>query len=328
MRRREFISLMGSAVANWPLGASAQSTEQAKRVGLLLGLVEGDPEANARIVAFRKGLEETGWTEGRNVRIDYRFAGGDPGHIQAYAKELLALMPDVIVAHSTPVVAALKKETSLVPIVFVVVNDPVGQGLVASLAHPGSNITGFTFVDFEMIGKCLNLLKEIAPAVGRVGLMFDPDLAPYFRVYIKDIATLSTSLDIELFEAPVREASEIEAVIEKLGTRGGLIVGPDPFTVVNREVITKSVERYRLPAIYTLRQEVLEGALMSYGPDTADIFQRSASYVDRVLKGTKPRDLPVQAPTKFELVINMKTAKALGLDVPSTLAARADEVVE
>jgi putative tryptophan/tyrosine transport system substrate-binding protein len=328
MRRREFIGLMGSAVAGWPLEASAQPAEHIRRVGLLLGLTEDDPEASARIAAFRKGLEETGWTEGRNIRIDYRFAGGDPDRVRAYVRELVALAPDVIVAHSTPVVAALKQETSIIPIVFVVVNDPVGQGLVTSLARPGGNITGFTFVDFEMIGKCLGLLKEIAPAVSRVGLMFNPDLAPYFRVYIKDIATLPSSLAIELSEAPVREASEIEAIIAKLGPRGGLIVGPDPFTVVNREVITKSSERHRLPAIYTLRQEVLEGALMSYGPDAADIFQRSASYVDRVLKGAKPKDLPVQAPTKFELVINMRTAKAIGLNVPSTLSARADEVVE
>jgi putative tryptophan/tyrosine transport system substrate-binding protein len=328
MRRREFIGLMGSAAAGWPLGASAQPAEHMRRIGLLLGLTEDDPEANARITAFRHGLEETGWTEGRNVRIDYRFAGGDPGRVRAYVTELVALAPDVIVAHSTPVVAALKQETSTIPIIFVVVNDPVGQGLVTSLARPGGNITGFTFVDFEMIGKCLGLLKEIAPGVARVGLMFDPDLAPYFHVYLREIAALPSRLAIELSEAPVNEASEIEAIIAKLGPRGGLIVGPDPFTVVNREVITKSAERHRLPAIYTLRQEVLEGALMSYGPDTADIFQRSASYVDRVLRGANPKDLPVQAPTKFELVINMKTAKALGLDVPSTLSARADEVIE
>lgn len=328
MRRREFIGLLGSAAAGWPLRASAQQADQVRRIGLLLGLTEDDPEAKARITAFRQGLEETGWTEGRNIRIDYRFAGGDPERVRAYVAELVALAPDVIVAHSTPVVTALKQKTSTIPIVFVVVNDPVGQGLVTSLVRPGGNITGFTFVDFEMIGKCLGLLKEIAPSVTRAGLMFDPDLAPYFHVYLRDIGALPSRLAIELSEVPVRSASEIEAVITKLGPHGGLIVGPDPFTVVNREMITKSAERHRLPAIYTLRQEVLEGALMSYGPDTADIFQRSASYVDRVLRGATPKDLPVQAPTKFELVINLETAKALGLDVPSTLSARADEVIE
>jgi putative ABC transport system substrate-binding protein len=328
MRRREFIGLIGSAVAGWPLGAFAQQAEQVRRVGLLLGLTENDPEATARITAFRRGLQLAGWTEGQNIRIDYRFAGGNPERVRAYVAELVALAPDVIVAHSTPVVTALKQKTSTIPIVFVVVNDPVGQGLVTSLARPGGNITGFTFVDFEMIGKCLGLLKEIAPGVTRVGVMFDPDLAPYFHVYLREIGALPMRIAIELSAAPVRETSDIEASIAKLGPQGGLIVGPDPFTVVNRDVITKAAERHRLPAIYTLRQEVLEGGLMSYGPDTTDIFQRSASYVDRVLKGAKPKDLPVQAPTKFELVINMKTAKALGLDVPSTLSARADEVIE
>jgi putative ABC transport system substrate-binding protein len=240
----------------------------------------------------------------------------------------VAFAPDVIVAQSTPVVAALKRATSTIPIVFVVVNDPVGQGLVKSLARPGGNITGFSFVEFEMIGKCLGLLKEIAPGVTRASLMFDPDLAPYFSIYLRQIGTTPGRLAIEITEAPVRGTSEIEANIAKLGPGDGLIVGPDPFTVVNRGVIMRSAERHRLPAIFTLRQDAVEGALMSYGPDTADMFRRSASYVDRILKGGKPDELPVQAPTKFELVINLKTAKALGLDVPLQLQQRADEVIE
>jgi ABC-type uncharacterized transport system substrate-binding protein len=326
MRRREFLVAVGGAAATWPLGAVAQ--ERMRRAGFLLGLNENDPEAQARVAAFRAGLEAAGWIEGRNIRIDFRFAGGDPERVRDRVSELVALGPDVIVAHSTPVVAALKRATSTIPVIFVVVNDPVGQGLVGSLARPGGNITGFTFVDFELIGKCLGLLKEIAPGVTRAGLMFDPDLAPYFRVYLNEISASPVKLAVEVEAVPVHDASEIEAAIARLGPTGGLIVGPDPFTVVNREAIMKSAERHRLPAVYTLRQDVIEGGLMSYGPDAADIFRRSASYVDRILKGAKPDELPVQAPTKFELVINLKSAKTLGLDVPSTLSARADDVVE
>jgi putative tryptophan/tyrosine transport system substrate-binding protein len=327
MRRREFIGLIGGA-ATWPLKVVAQQPEHPRRIGFLLGLTENDPEARARITAFRQGLEATGWTEAHNILIDYRFAGGDSERVRAHVEELMASAPHVIVAHSTPVVAALKRATSTVPIVFVAVNDPVGQGFVKSLAHPGGNITGFSFVEFEMIGKCLGLLKEIAPGVTRANLIFDPDLAPYFSIYLRQIGAMPGRLAVELTEAPVRDTSEIEANIAKLGPGDGLIVAPDPFTVVNREVIMRSAERHRLPAIFTLRQEAVEGALMSYGPDTADIFRRSASYVDRILKGAKADELPVQAPTKFELVINMKTAKALGLDVPLSLQQRADEVIE
>jgi putative ABC transport system substrate-binding protein len=328
MRRREFIGLIGGAAANWPLGAVAQPAERVKRIGFLLSLTENDPEAQARIAAFRQGLETAGWAEARNVRIDYRFSGGDAGRVRDYVAELVASAPDVIVAHSSQAATAFKRATGTIPIVFVVVNDPIAVGLVASLPRPGGNATGFTFVDFEMIGKCLELLKDMAPRVTRAGLMFHPDLAPYFYGYLKEIGSGPARLAIELVAVPVRDASETEAVVAGLTPDGGLIVAPDPFTVVNREVIMRSAERYRLPAIFTLRQDVVEGALMSYGPDTADIFRRSASYVDRILKGAKPDELPVQAPTKFELVINLKTAKALGLDVPSTLSARADEVIE
>jgi putative tryptophan/tyrosine transport system substrate-binding protein len=327
MRRREFIGLAGAA-ASWPLGAIAQPAERFKRIGFLLSLTENDPEAHGRIAAFRQGLEAIGWIEGRNVGIDYRFAGGDAGRVRDHVAELVASAPDVIVAHSSQAATAFKQATGTIPIIFVAVNDPVGQGLVAGLAHPGGNVTGFTFVDFEMIGKCLELLKDIAPGVSRVGLMFHPDLAPYFHIYLKEIGSGPARLAVELAAVPVRDGSEIEAVIAKYGPGGGLIVAPDPFTVVNRELVMRSVERHRLPAIYTLRQDVVEGGLMSYGPDASDIFRRTASYVDRILKGSRPDELPVQAPTKFELVINLKTAKSLGLDVPSTLSARADEVIE
>jgi putative ABC transport system substrate-binding protein len=282
-----------------PLGALAQQAERVRRVGFLLGLTENDPEALARVTAFRQGLATAGWMDGQNVRIDYRFAGGDAERVRAYVAALVASTPDVIAAHSSPVVAALKQATSTIPIVFVAVNDPVGQGLVASLAHPSGNITGFTFVDFEMIGKCVGLLKEITPRVSRASLMFSPDLAPYFQIYLKEVKAGPTRLPIDVDVAPVRDATEIEAAIADPTPGGGLIVAPDPFTVVNHRVIMKSVARHRLPAIFTLRQDVVEGALMSYGPDTADMFQRWAGYVDRILTGAKPEELSVQAPTKL-----------------------------
>jgi len=329
MKRREFITLIcGAAV--WPLAAHGQQKEHVRRIGFVLGIAENDPEGHARITAFRQGLEALGWTEARNIRVDYRFAGGDPERVRAYVAELVASAPDLIVGHSTPVVAALKQATSTIPIVFAVVNDPVGQGLIASLAHPGGNITGFTFVDFGMIGKWLELLKEIAPRVARTGLMFDPDLAPYFHDYLRNLGAVPARLAVEITAAPVHDASEIEAAIARLGhvPDGSLIVAPDPFTVVNREVIMRSANLHRLPTVCALRQAAAEGMLMSYGPDASDIFRRSASYVDRILKGAKPAGLPVQQPTKFELVINLKTARALGLDVPLHLQQLADEVIE
>jgi ABC-type uncharacterized transport system substrate-binding protein len=329
-RRDVIIGLLGGMAVAWPLGGRAQQAGHVRRIGFLLGLTESDPEGHARIVAFRQGLETLGWAEGRNVRIDYRFAGGDPERVRAHVAELVASAPDLLVAHTAPVVAALKQATSTIPIIFVLVNDPMGQGFIASLAHPGGNITGFTFVDFEMIGKWLELLKEIAPGVIRAGLMFNPDLAPNFHVYLSEFRAVPTSLAVEITAVPVHDAAEIEAAIARLGRTpdGGLIVAPDPFTVVNRNVIMRSAESHRLPTVCALRQAAAEGMLVSYGPDPSDIFQRSASYVDRILKGAKPADLPVQAPTKFELAINLKTAKALGLTVSPTLLARADEVIE
>jgi len=326
MRRREFVAGIGAAVA-LP-AAFAQRPESPRRIGFLLGLSEGDPEAHARVEAFRAGLAAAGWTDPGNVRIDYRFTGGDFDRIGAYVTELMALGPDVIVAHSTPIVAALKAATSTIPILFVAVNDPVGQGFVASLAHPGGNITGFSFVDFEMIGKCLGLLKEVAPGITSASLLFDPDLAPYFQIYVRELQANRASLPVDILAAPVRGAAEVEQAVSRLGTGGSLIVAPDPFTVVNRDAIMMSVARHGLPAIFTLRQDAVEGALMSYGPDAADMFKRSAVYVDRILKGAKTVELPVQAPIKFTLVINLKTAKTMGISVSPSLLARADEVIE
>jgi putative tryptophan/tyrosine transport system substrate-binding protein len=328
-RRREFISLLGGATA-WPLAARAQQGERIRRIGFLQGLAESDPEAQARTAAFRRELEALGWTEGRNIRIDYRFAGGSASRVQAYAAELVNSAPDLIVAHSSPVVAALKQATSTIPIVIAVVNDPLGQGFVTSLARPGGNITGFAFVEFIMVGKWLELLKELAPGVKRVALMFNPQTAPYYPVFLREFAANAAPLAAALSATPVRDRAEIEAAVSAFAREpaGGLITAGDPFINTQRDLIMSLAERHRLPTLFSFRQHAKDGGLMSYGPDSVDIVRRSASYVDRILRGEKPADLPVQAPTKYELAINLKTAKALGLTVPPTLLARADEVIE
>jgi putative tryptophan/tyrosine transport system substrate-binding protein len=330
MRRREFIMLLGSAAAAWPFAARAQQPDRMRRIGFLQGLAESDPEAQARTEAFRQGLDTLGWTEGRNIRIDYRFAGGDSTRVQAYTTELVNSAPELIVAHSSPVIAALKQATRTIPIIFAIVNDPLSQGFVVSLAHPGGNITGFAFVELPMVGKWLEMLKEMAPGVRRVALIFNPQTAPYYPIYLRELGAVPATLAAELAAAPVRDEAEVEAAISALAREpaGGLIAAADPFTVAHRALIMRLAQHHRLPAVYSLRQLVAEGGLMSYGPDSVDIVRRSASYVDRILKGEKPADLPVQQPTKFELAINLKTAKALGLDVPPMLLARADEVIE
>ena len=329
MKRRAFISLLGGAGAAWPLVERAQQPERMRRIVFLHALAENDPEVQARVVAFRQGLEALGWTE-RNIQIEHRFAAGDFARIQAYTAEIVNSAPDLIAASSTPAIAALKQATRSIPIVFAVVNDPVGQGFVANMARPGGNITGFTFVDFSLIGKWLELLKEIAPSVRRVALVFNPQTAPYYPVYLRELGVAASSLAAEVLETPVRDEAEIEGVATALAREpgGGLIVTPEPFINTHRGVVMGSAERHRLPAIYGFRQYVTEGALMSYGPDTVDIYRHSASYVDRILRGEKPADLPVQAPTKYELVINLKTAKTLGLTVPLIMQMTADEVIE
>jgi putative tryptophan/tyrosine transport system substrate-binding protein len=328
--RREFITLVGGAVSAWSFAARAQQGERQRRIAFLHPYAENDPEVRARVVAFRQGLEALGWIENRNIRIEHLYSGGDLDKIQAYAKELVRAAPDVIAGSGTPITAALKQATDTVPIVFNVVNDPVGQGFVATMSHPGGNLTGFTFIDFPLIGKWLQMLKEIAPNVRRITLMFNPDTAPFYPVFLREFGAAPTSLAVELSASAVHNEAEIEAAILALAREpgAGLIAAPDAFINTRRHLIMALVDRHRLPAIYGFRQFVTEGALLSYGPDTSDIVRRSTSYIDRILKGEKVAVLPVQAPSKYDLVINLKTAKALGLDVPPTLLARADEVIE
>jgi ABC-type uncharacterized transport system substrate-binding protein len=329
MKRRKFI--VGAAGLICPLSALGQQSNPVRRIAVFIGATkENDPEAVARITALREGLEALGWTEGRNLQIEYRFGGGDPARIQSYAAELVNSAPDLIVANSSPVVAALKQATRTIPIVFAVINDPVAQGFIPNLAQPGGNITGFTLIDFPMLGKWLEMLKEMAPNIDRAGLVFNPDTAPYYSVYLRDFNALPKSLVVELLALPVHSEMEIESALATLvrNPRAGLISAGDPFTVMHRALIIRLAERHRVPAIYQFRQFAAEGGLMSYGPDTHDIFRRSASYVDRILKGEKPGDLPAQAPTKFELVINLKTANVLGLTISPTLLARANEVID
>jgi putative tryptophan/tyrosine transport system substrate-binding protein len=328
IRRREFIAgLSGTAV--WPLAARAQQPDRMRRVGFLHALAENDPEAQARVAVLREGLARLGWTE-RNVRIEQRFAEGDSDQMQAYAGELVGSAPDVIVASSTPALAALKQATRAIPIIFCVVSDPAGQGFIASLARPGGNITGFSFVDFPMLGKWVETLKEIAPSVKRITLVFNPQTAPYYPIFLHDFGQAASTLGGELSAAPVHDEAEIEAAVSASAREpdGGLIAAPDPFINSHRALIVGLAERHRLPAIYGFQHFVKEGGLISYGPDTVDIVRRSASYVDRVLKGEPPGELPVQAPAKYELLINLKTAKTLGLTVPTALRVRANEVIE
>ncbi len=327
--RRKFLATLGGTAAAWPLVARAQQAERVRRIGLLMASAD-DREGQARVMPLKEGLKELGWTDGRNIQIETRFGGGDAGRIRAHAAELVALAPDVLVGHATPGTRALRQATSSIPIVMVAVNDPVEQGFVSSLAHPGGNITGFALINFQMVGKWLEMLKEAAPGVSRVALMFNPDTSPHYYVYLRSFEAEPRSIAVEVTAAPVRNTAEIEEAIAKLGREpgGGLIVAPDAFTIVHQHLFIRLAQQHRVPAVYFLRTSVAQGALMSYGPDIYDNFRRSASYVDRTLKGAKPADLPIQQPTKFELAINLKTAKALGLQIPDKLLALADEVIE
>src|SRR5215813_11199298 len=316
LKRREFITLLGGAAAR-PLAARAQQGERFRRIGLLMGLAD-DREGQTRVTALKQGLQELGWTDGRNIQIETRFGEADAGRIRAHAAELTALEPDVIVANTTPVIRAVRQATSSIPIVMVGVNDPVEQGFVSSLAHPGGNITGFALVDFQMVGKWLEMLKEAAPSVARAALMFSPDTSPHYYIYLRSFEAMPRSIAVEVTAAPVRNTAEVEKTIAKLGRDpgGGLIVAPDAFTVVHHQLLIRLAQQHRLPAVYMYRTYVAEGALMSYGPDPYDNFRRSASYVDRILKGAKPADLPVQQPARFELVINLQAAKVIDHEVP------------
>ena len=329
MKRREFIAGLGSAAA-WPLATHAQQGERVRRIGMLIGLAADDTETKTRLAAFRQGMQQHGWNEGRNLQVDYRWAGPDAERIKAHATELAATLPDLIVAITSPSVAALQRATSTVPIVFAGIGDPVGQGFVASLAQPGGNITGFTGLEFSLGGKWVELLKQIAPSVTRAAYLFHPEVGPYYARWLKSVEAAAAALGVEPTSAPVRAAADIERAVETFAgaSKGGLIVQPDAFTVTNRGLIIGLAARYRLPAVYTYAYEAAEGGLVSYGPDVPDQFHRSAAYVDRILRGAKPADLPVQQPLKYQLLVNLKTAKALGLTIPETLLATADEVIE
>jgi putative ABC transport system substrate-binding protein len=329
MNRRAFITLLGGAALVCPLAARAQQVERVRRIGLLMGVAD-DREGQARVTGLKQGLQELGWTDGGNIQIETRFGEADAGRIRAHAAELTALGPAVIVANTTPVIRAVRQATSAIPIVMVGVNDPVEQGFVSSLAHPGGNITGFALVDFQMVGKWLEMLKEAAPSVSRAVLMFNPDMSPQYYLYLRSFEAMPRAIAAEVTASPVRDTGEVEAAMTKLGRDpgSGLIVPADAFTVVHHQLFIRLTRQHRLPAIYAFRTYVALGALMSYGPDPYDLCRRSASYVDRVLKGEKPADLPVQQPVKFELAINLKTAKALGLQISDKLLALADEVIE
>ena len=328
MKRRAFITLLGGAAAAWPLAARAQS-ERMRRIGVLTPFAADDSESMTRIAAFLQGLGELGWAVGRNVRIDYRWSAGDPDLTRKAATELVALAPDVILATGTPVTAALQQASLSVPIVFAQVPDPVANGFVASLARTGGNTTGFTTYDYAGSAKWVEVLKEIAPGVTRAAVLRDPTIASGIG-QLGAVLAVAPSLGIEMSPIGVRDASEIEGAVTAFAREpnGGLIVLASPLSIVQRKLIIALAARHRLPAVYGLRFFVVDGGLISYGPDSVEPYRRAAGYVDRILKGEKPADLPVQAPTKYDLVINLKTAKALGLIVPDNLLARADGVIE
>jgi ABC-type uncharacterized transport system substrate-binding protein len=329
MKRREFITLVGGAAAAWPLAARAQQPERMRRVGVLMPFAENDSEAQSNLTAFRQAFQMLGWIDGRNVRIDYRWGGADAQRIRAYAIELVGLKPDVILASTPLALQPLQQETRSIPIAFTQITDPVGSGFVASLAHPDGNITGFTTAEFSMYGKSLEVLKEIAPHVTRVAVILNPEQIPQTSMW-HAIEAAAPSFKVQLKAAHVHDSAEIERAIDMFAreSNGGLIVLPNVPTIAHRELIITLAARNRLPAIYSDRHFVSGGGLIAYGNDRADQYRQAALYVDRILRGEKPSNLPVQQPTKFELVINLKTARALSLEVPSTLLARADEVIE
>ena len=329
MNRREFIARIGGAAVAWPFAAHAQQPERMRRLGILLPSAENDPEAQRRVTAFIKGLRELGWIVGTNIKIDYRWAGADIVRIRGIAVELVKLNPDVILAETALTVAPLQQITSTIPIVFVQLSDPVRSGFVASLARPGGNITGFTPAEFSMSGKMLEVLKEVAPQVSRVGVIYHPVQVPQVGMW-HAIETAAPSLGVHVSAANADNSDEITHIIEDFSREpgGGMIVLPSPVTIANSGLIIALMARYRLPAAYTYPNFVRDGGLVSYGVDPVVQYRRAASYVDQVLKGTKPADLPIQQPTQFDLAVNLKTAKALGLAILESFLLRADEVIE
>jgi putative tryptophan/tyrosine transport system substrate-binding protein len=331
MKRREVIKLIGGAAGFWPLIARAQQRDEVRRIGVAVNVAADDPESLISVAAFKQAMQQLGWSEGHNLQIDVRGAGGDPEKIEAIAKELVALKPHLILCRSTPLTAALLRQTRTIPIVFTVVSDPVGEHFVESLARPGGNATGFTNVESSLTGKWLELLKEVAPRLTRIAFIFNPKMAPGGgSYYTRLIEAAAPSFAVTPTIAPVQGAADIERAIAEFvrEPNGGLVVLPDAATLINRKLIVALADRHRVPAIYAFRIIVTEGGLMSYGIDVVDQFRQAAGYVDRILKGAKPAELPVQLPAKFVMSINLKTAKTLGLDVPLLLQQRADEVVE
>ena len=332
MRRREFIALLSGVAIAWPLDARGEQPKGMRRIGMIVPYPENDPQSKARIAAFRTAFQQLGWQEGRNITIDYRWDASNIERIRAHAAELVSVSEnlDVIVANSTPVVNALLQHTRSIPIVFVSVLDPIGQHVVASFARPGGNVTGFTNVEPELGGKLLEMLSEVAPSTIRVAPIYHPEIGPSTELFMPSIAQTAALHGIKVIPSPVRSPTEIESALTALGQEpgGGVIVMLDTFVTAHRKLIMSLTERHRLPAIWPVPFFAKEGALIASGADIVDLYRRAAPYVDRILKGAKPADLPVQAPTKFELVINLKTAKMLGLQVPAKLIAIADEVIE
>ena len=325
MKRRTFITLFAS-VAVWPLATRAQQApKRMLRVGALIGFAEHDPATQRRVAAFLKGLADLGWTVDRNIAIDFRYGAGDADKNRAFAKELVSLNPDVIFVNSTSATAAVQRETKIIPVVFATVSDPVGSGFVASLARPGGNITGFVNVEASIAGKWLALLKEVAPGIKRAALMYNPTTATYFEYYLKPFEAAAEAFDMKSISIMVRSAAEIEQAFATRNRDDGIVLMSDPFMTVNSALANEKALQFRIPVVSGVSQS---GSLISYAPDTVDLFRRSAAYVDSILRGASPADLPVQLPAKFELIINLKTAKALSLAVPQTVLAEADEVIE
>jgi len=330
MKRREFITLVGGAAASWPLAVHAQRSDRTARIGVLMGIGEGDPEAGPRVAALEQGFSELGWAKGRNLQLDYRWTAGDLDRAQRFAKEIVELKPDLIVVHSTPAVKALRQLTTTIPMVFVLIADPIGSGFVQNLSHPGGNITGFMNVDSPMTSKWLELIVEIAPKTTQVALIYNPNTASFYKDFLRTFDAAAPKFKVRGIATPVTDAAGIERAMKDLGQLPdtALFVLPDVFVQVHRALIIKLAEQYRMPAIYPYRFFPTSGGLLSYGIDTVIVFRQAADYADKILKGTAPNDLPVQAPLTFKLIVNLKAARAIGLTIPESFLLRADEVIE